>query len=81
MRFGDSRRGQLFCGEEFFQHRAPFDRSSMTRWRQRLGEEKVAALIQESLNVAPRTGAAKPTSCTPPGGLISREGREKGSSQ
>jgi IS5 family transposase len=51
---------QLFCGEEFFQHRAPFDRSSMTRWRQRMGEEKLAALIQESLNVATRTGAAKP---------------------
>ena len=26
---------QLFCGEEFFQHRLVFDRSSMTRWRQR----------------------------------------------
>jgi IS5 family transposase len=24
---------QLFCGEEFFQHQLPFDRSSMTRWR------------------------------------------------
>ena len=37
-----------------------FDRSSMTRWRQRMGEEKLVALIQESLNVATRTGAAKP---------------------
>ena len=51
---------QLFCGEEFFRHDAPFDRSSITRWRQRMGEEKIAALIQESLNVATRTGAAKP---------------------
>ncbi|MBN9270667.1 MAG: transposase, partial [Mesorhizobium sp.] len=24
---------QQFCGEEFFQHRLPFGRSSMTRWR------------------------------------------------
>ena len=24
---------QLFCGEEFFQHEAPFDRSSIARWR------------------------------------------------
>jgi IS5 family transposase len=24
---------QLFCGEEFFQHQLPFDRSSLTRWR------------------------------------------------
>ena len=41
---------QLFCGEEFFQHALVFDRSSMTRWRQRMGEEKLVALIQESLN-------------------------------
>jgi transposase, IS5 family len=51
---------QLFCGEEFFQHKLTFDRSSLTRWRQRMGEEKLVALIQESLNVATRTGAAKP---------------------
>jgi hypothetical protein len=29
----------------------------MTRWRQRLGEEQFAALIQESLSVAHQTGA------------------------
>jgi transposase, IS5 family len=51
---------QLFCGEEFFQHQLPFDRSSMTRWRQRMGEDKLMALLQESLSVATRTGAAKP---------------------
>ena len=51
---------QLFCGEEFFQHKLPFDRSSMTRWRQRMGEEKLAALLQESLATATRAGAAKP---------------------
>lgn len=28
---------QLFCGEEFFCHKLPFDRSSLTRWRQRMG--------------------------------------------
>jgi IS5 family transposase len=27
---------QLFCGEEFFRHTLPFDRSSMTRWHQRM---------------------------------------------
>src|SRR5580698_5204476 len=51
---------QLFCGEEFFQHQLTFDRSSLTCWRQRMGEEKLVALIQESLSVATRTGAAKP---------------------
>jgi len=51
---------QLFCGEEFFQHQLPFDRSSMTRWRQRMGEDKLMVLLQESLSVATRSGAAKP---------------------
>src|SRR5271169_2845228 len=51
---------QLFCGEEFFRHQLTFDRSSLTRWRQRMGEERLVALIQESLSVATRTGAAKP---------------------
>src|SRR6201996_8618362 len=55
---------QLFCGEEFFQHKLPFDRSSMTRWRQRMGEEKLAALMQESLATATRAGAAKPADFT-----------------
>src|SRR5277367_1525536 len=52
---------QLFCGEEFFQHKPTFDRSSLTRWRQRMSEEKLVALIQESLSTATRTGAAKPS--------------------
>jgi transposase, IS5 family len=51
---------QFFCGEEFFQHRLVFDRSSLTRWRQRMGEEKLQALLQESLSVAAKTGAIKP---------------------
>lgn len=52
---------QHFCGEEFFQHRLVFDRSSLTRWRHRMGEERLAALIQESLSVATRTKAIKPS--------------------
>ena len=51
---------QFFCGEEFFQHRLVFDRSSLTRWRQRMGEEKLMALLQESLAVATRTEAMRP---------------------
>ena len=46
---------QLFCGEEFFRHKLTFDRSSLTRWRQRMGKEKLVALIQESLTVATRS--------------------------
>lgn len=51
---------QYFCGELSFCHRLPFDRSSMTRWRQPLGEEQPVALIQESLSVAHKTGAIGP---------------------
>jgi IS5 family transposase len=48
---------QYFCGEHVFRHELPFDRSSLTRWRQRLGGERLAALLQESLRVAHETGA------------------------
>ena len=52
---------QYLCGEEFFQHRLIFDRSSLTRWRQRMGEEKLQSLVQESLAVATKSGAMKPS--------------------
>jgi transposase, IS5 family len=48
---------QYFCGEVVFRHELAFDRSSLSRWRQRLGEEQIAALLQESLSVAHRSGA------------------------
>jgi transposase, IS5 family len=51
---------QFFCGEEFFQHELVLDRSSLSNWRGRMGEEKVKALLQESLSVATKTGAIKP---------------------
>jgi len=51
---------QYFCGEIFFQHTLPLERSSITRWRNRMGEERLEALLQESLAVATRTGAMKP---------------------
>ena len=51
---------QYFCGEEFFQHELVLDRSSLSNWRKRMGEDKVKALLQESLAVAAKTGAVKP---------------------
>ena len=48
---------QHFCGEEHFRHTAPFDRSSMTRWRQRMGDERLEVLLQESLAIAVKTEA------------------------
>ena len=55
---------QYFCGEEFFQHRLVFDRSSLTRWRKRMGEERLQALLQESLRWRTRTEAIKPSDFT-----------------
>ena len=48
---------QYFCGEREFRHALAFDRSPLTRWRQRLGEERLSALLQESLRVAHETEA------------------------
>jgi IS5 family transposase len=50
---------QYFCGELSFCHELPFDRSSLTHWRQRLGEAELVALLQESLAVAHKTGAVE----------------------
>ncbi len=55
---------QYFCGKEFFCHQLPLDRSSLTRWCQRMGKDHLQALLQESLAVAVMTGAAKPSDFT-----------------
>lgn len=43
---------QYFCGETFFQHRFPIERSSMTHWRKRVGDDFCKRLLQERLRVA-----------------------------
>ncbi len=48
---------QAFCGETHFQHRLPFDRSSLTRWRQRIGAGDLEALLAETIAVAVKTKA------------------------
>ncbi len=48
---------QAFCGETHFRHRLPFDRSSMTRWRKRIGAEALELLLAETISVAAKTGA------------------------
>lgn len=50
---------QYFCGEKQFKHKLPMDRSSMTRWRKRIGDEKMVELLIESLETAKRVGALK----------------------
>ena len=48
---------QYFCGETYFQHYFPMERSSMTHFRKRVGEEFCISLLQESLNTAHKLGA------------------------
>ncbi|WP_369127900.1 IS5 family transposase [Paracraurococcus ruber] len=45
------------AGETHFQHALPLDRSSMTRWRQRIGPERLELLLAESVAAAQRGGA------------------------
>lgn len=53
---------QHFCGEQYFQHELPIDPSSLTRWRQRIGEDGVELLLAETVEVAKRDGVVKPQS-------------------
>jgi IS5 family transposase len=48
---------QYFTGETYFQHRFPIERSSMTHFRKRVGEEFFIGLLQESLHIAHQLGA------------------------
>jgi len=40
---------QYFCGEQVFQHAFPIDRSSMSRFRERLKKKKLYKLLQETI--------------------------------
>lgn len=48
---------QHFTGETFFQHRAPIDPSSLTRWRKRIGEEGVEWLLTQTIAAGQKAGA------------------------
>ena len=51
---------QHFSGEQFFQHRAPIDASSMTRWRQRLGEAGAEQMLRATIETGIAMGAIRP---------------------
>ncbi len=58
-RYLDSPYAQLFCGEAHFRHALPLDRSSMTRWRRRIGPERLEVLLAETLAAAQQSGAVE----------------------
>src|ERR1041384_5665889 len=49
---------QYFTGEEFFQHAFPHERSDLSHWRKRLGDQ-LELLLAESLRVAYDVGALR----------------------
>lgn len=53
---------QFLCGFEFFQHEAPLDASTMTRWRKRIGPTGLEEMLKASVVIALDTGVAKPGS-------------------
>jgi IS5 family transposase len=40
---------QSFSGMKFFEHEAPIDPSSMTRWRKRMGEAGAGDLLRKAI--------------------------------
>lgn len=58
-RFIENPYWQYFCGFEYFQHDAPIESSSMTRFRNRIGPSGVEKLFKELLNTAKRENILK----------------------
>lgn len=48
---------QYFTGNEYFSHKPPFERSSLSHFRKRIGEDFLEKLLSESLKVANDVGA------------------------
>lgn len=57
----ENRYHQYFCGEQFFRHKLPLNRSSMTRWHGRIGADKFELLLAETLRLAMETRAQATT--------------------
>ncbi len=50
---------QYFCGETYFQHELPLNPSSLTRWRQRLGDQGIEVLLSATIDAAIKSKAVK----------------------
>lgn len=54
---------QFFCGEEYFRHKLVCDRSSMSRWRRRIGAAELELLLAETIRLALANGALDRNAC------------------
>jgi len=50
---------QHFSGERYFQHQVPIEPSSMTRWRQRLGEAGAEQMLRATIDAGIKMGAIR----------------------
>src|SRR5690606_37991942 len=53
---------QVFTGETYLQIEPPIDPSSLTRWRQRLGDEGIEELLAVTISAGQRSGAVRKSS-------------------
>jgi len=43
---------QYFCGMKYFEHRMPIDPSGMTKWRKKIGDEKLEKMLAATVRAA-----------------------------
>jgi len=53
---------QYFCGMKHFEHTPPIDPSLMTYWRRKVGDDRMAVLLKESIEAGFRTKTITPRS-------------------
>jgi transposase, IS5 family len=51
---------QFFCGCQYMQHELPIDPSSLSRWRKRVGAERLEKLLEATLHTALAMKAMRP---------------------
>jgi hypothetical protein len=51
---------QFFCGCQYMQHDLPIERSSLSKWRKRVGAERLEKLLEATLHTALAMKAVRP---------------------
>jgi IS5 family transposase len=45
---------QYFCGEVYFQHKLPFDRTELIKFRKRIGDAGAEKILKTSIQLFPK---------------------------
>ena len=67
---------QFFTGETYLQIESPIDPSSVTRWRERIGEEGVATMLMVSIKAERKFGLLKAAGADRPGAKRARTAKD-----